>query len=121
MTDLSVIWVNSTRIAIGKEEIEQHLLDVLRRLKRVDTVEVELSLMTDKKIQTLKKRTIGGGERTDVLSFPYDGLAGTLTGSIAISVETAARQAKQAGIGLIVEVKMLASHGLLHILGYNHS
>ena len=42
---------------------------------------------------------------------------GDLLGDIVISVETAARQAKR---GLYAELLHLASHGLCHLLGYDH-
>jgi probable rRNA maturation factor len=41
-------------------------------------------------------------------------------GDIVISVETAARQAGEHGHGLIWELLFLASHGLLHLLGWDH-
>ena|SRR3989344_760736 len=120
MAELSVLWQNSTNIPIDKKAIEQHLLAILLRLNTVDRVEVEISIVTDKEIKELKKRYLGVNEPTDVLSFPYDGKMGNLTGSIAISYETATKQAAQAGVELIEELKMLSSHGLLHLLGYHH-
>ncbi|MCT0209737.1 MAG: rRNA maturation RNase YbeY [Cyanobium sp.] len=41
-------------------------------------------------------------------------------GDIVISVETAARQAEAAGQSLARELTWLASHGLLHLLGWDH-
>jgi probable rRNA maturation factor len=41
-------------------------------------------------------------------------------GDIVISVETAARQAPDHGHTLMQEVQFLASHGLLHLLGWDH-
>ena len=41
-------------------------------------------------------------------------------GDIVISVETAARQAPEHGHGLEQELLFLASHGLLHLLGWDH-
>lgn len=144
MAELHLLWQNSTNISLDKKEIEQHLLEVLLRLKAVGRVEVEISLVTDKEIKALKQRFFGINEPTDVLSFAYDrpefaSRAGAahlkpskrilgdehdqiegLTGSIAISINTATKQASSAGIKLLDEVKMLASHGLLHLLGFNH-
>jgi probable rRNA maturation factor len=60
---------------------------------------------------------------TDVLSFPapeslngYRGMAGDL----AISVETAARQAEERAHPLATELQILILHGLLHLAGYDH-
>lgn len=60
---------------------------------------------------------------TDVLSFPFDpGLAPdearAYLGDIVIAVPTAARQARRARRGLSDELRLLAVHGLLHLLGH---
>ena len=41
-------------------------------------------------------------------------------GDIVISLESAARQAAAAGTSLEAELQFLASHGLLHLLGWDH-
>lgn len=120
MAELSVHWQNTTGATVNQDQIEQHLLAVLRRLKAVGKVGVEVSLVTDKEIKALKQRFLGINAPTDVLSFPYDGQIAGLVGSIVVSVDTASKQAATAGIALIDELKMLVNHGLLHLLGYNH-
>jgi probable rRNA maturation factor len=62
---------------------------------------------------------------TDVLSFPmdlpeHDGEIVTL-GDIVIAPAVAAKQAKDAGHSTEAEIYILATHGLLHILGYDHA
>lgn len=61
---------------------------------------------------------------TDVLSFPAVPLPGTdgerHLGDIVISVPTAARQAGRARHSLGRELQVLALHGYLHLLGYDH-
>ena len=64
------------------------------------------------------------GGTTDVLSFPMDmpeskEQAVTL-GDIVISPRVAADQAKSGGHSVEHEIFILATHGLLHILGYDH-
>jgi probable rRNA maturation factor len=54
---------------------------------------------------------------TDVLSFPGEG---TALGDIAIATGVARRQARAHGHDAAVEVRLLALHGLLHLLGYDH-
>ena len=82
--------------------------------------------------RALKLEHLDIDEATDVLSFPYDeGEAipvpegfedeeGRYLGDIAISLETAARQAKTARITLDEEVQHIVLHGVLHLLGYDH-
>ncbi|MGA8531734.1 MAG: rRNA maturation RNase YbeY, partial [Acidobacteriaceae bacterium] len=57
-----------------------------------------------------------------VLSFPSPEVPGTteVAGDLAISVETAARQAEDLGHPLAVELQILILHGLLHLAGYDH-
>jgi probable rRNA maturation factor len=58
-----------------------------------------------------------------VLSFPADAdvraTHGTL-GDLVIARGVAARQAREAGHALSTELRVLALHGLLHLLGYDH-
>jgi len=60
---------------------------------------------------------------TDVLAFAmgegeFSGLHPHLLGDVVVSVDTAERQAKKAGHSLQEELRMLAVHGTLHLLGY---
>lgn len=58
---------------------------------------------------------------TDVLAFPQDAAPegeGPLLGDIAISAETAARQARELGHSLLRELEILVTHGILHLTGW---
>jgi len=84
--------------------------------------EVALRLTTDAEIKALNRDYRAKNKPTDVLAFAQrEGPGGTLhphlLGDIVISVETARRQAKR---GLATELLHLASHGLCHLLGYDH-
>ncbi|HEY5515212.1 MAG TPA: rRNA maturation RNase YbeY [Pengzhenrongella sp.] len=66
---------------------------------------------------------------TDVLSFPMDelrpGLDGEVTpagllGDVVLCPEVAARQARDAGHSTMEELLLLTTHGILHLLGYDH-
>ena len=98
------------------------------RLKRVLTRaaqdldvsgEVALVLTGDRAVRTLNARYRGKDKATDVLSFPGPGGSEGL-GDIVISVETAARNARGLGRTLPQELDVLALHGFLHCLGYDH-
>jgi probable rRNA maturation factor len=85
--------------------------------------EVSVLLTTDDGIRGLNRRFRKKNKATDVLSFPVEagfGLAGDLAGDLAISVETAARQALEQGHRLSVELRVLMLHGLLHLAGLDH-
>ncbi len=83
-------------------------------------LEVALRLCSDAEIHELNRDYRGKNKPTDVLAFAQREAAnahGALLGDIVISVDTAKRQAKK---GLYAELLHLASHGLCHLLGYDH-
>lgn len=85
--------------------------------------EVSVLLTTDDEIRRLNRDFRHKDKATDVLSFPAAELpAGQprMAGDLAISVETAARQADEAGHPLATEMQVLMLHGLLHLKGYDH-
>ena len=79
--------------------------------------EVALVLTGDRAIRPLNARYRGKDKATDVLSFP-GGEAGL--GDILLSVATAERNARGLGRTLLQELDVLALHGFLHVLGYDH-
>jgi probable rRNA maturation factor len=84
--------------------------------------EVSVRLVDDAAIKALNRDYRTKDKPTDVLAFaqlegPAGALHPTLLGDIVISVPTAKRQAKR---GLPAELLHLASHGLCHLLGYDH-
>jgi probable rRNA maturation factor len=83
------------------------------------TGEVALLLTGDRMIRALNARFRGEDRPTDVLSFPGPGGEAGL-GDIVISVETAARNARRLGRTVPGELDVLALHGFLHLLGYDH-
>ncbi len=88
--------------------------------------QVTVLLTTDAAIRGLNRRFRSKNKPTDVLSFPAANLlqnskpAERVAGDIAISVETARRQAVGQGHELTCELKVLMLHGLLHLAGYDH-
>lgn len=81
--------------------------------------EVALALVSDRRIRTLNRVYRGKDAVTDVLSFPA-GEDGPFLGDVVIASGVAARQAAGAGHPLRTELRVLALHGLLHLLGYDH-
>jgi probable rRNA maturation factor len=84
-----------------------------------------IALVSDQRMRALHRRFRGQSHATDVLSFPA--AAGPwaigeppFLGEVAIALGVAARQAKRLGHATTTEVRTLALHGLLHLLGYDH-
>ncbi|HLI75525.1 MAG TPA: rRNA maturation RNase YbeY [Acidobacteriaceae bacterium] len=83
--------------------------------------EVEVLLASDRTLRCLNRTYRGKNKATDVLSFPAaEELAGVHAGDLAISLETAGRQAAEQGHSLRDEVRVLLLHGLLHLQGMDH-
>ena len=80
---------------------------------------VTVAFVSDQKIRELNRQFRSIDKATDVLSFPTDS-ANKELGDIAISIETAIRQAKENGLTLEGEIAQLLLHGLLHLSGYDH-
>jgi len=88
--------------------------------ERRKDLEVALRLCDDAAIRELNRDYRHKNRPTDVLAFAQREAATAdhaLLGDIVISVDTAKRQAKR---GLHAELLHLASHGLCHLLGYDH-
>jgi probable rRNA maturation factor len=79
---------------------------------------VTVAVVSDARIRALNHRYRRRLRVTDVLSFP-SGDPGYL-GDIVIAAGVARRQARQAGHSIQTELRVLALHGLLHLLGYDH-
>jgi probable rRNA maturation factor len=79
---------------------------------------VTIAFVSDKNIQKLNREFRRVDKATDVLSFPAD--EPDNLGDVAISVETAAKQAEENGLSFDDEIAQLILHGLLHLSGYDH-
>ena len=94
--------------------IARILLSVLES----ESEEFTVLFTDDKEIRSLNNEFRNKDKATDVLSFPLDD--GVYIGDIAISVQTARRQATQYGVKLRQEILRLLIHGILHLKGYEH-
>ena len=91
--------------------------------------EVTIALASDAQVRALNRKYRRKDKATDVLSFPSDAPNherrttnhGTRQlGDIVIATGVARRQAREAGHSYDTELRVLALHGLLHLLGYDH-
>lgn len=101
----------------------ERLLSDLAAQYRLADPEVTLAFVGAKAIRTLNRRFMKKDRPTDVLSFPLGekGPDGKFyLGDIVIAVPVAARQAREKGHRLDRELRLLAIHGYLHLLGYDH-
>jgi probable rRNA maturation factor len=117
-SDLEVVILNRQR----RQRIDgPRLRRVLQRAARPLRArgEVVLVLAGDGLLRRLNREYRGKDRATDVLSFPGPGGEEGL-GDVVISVPAAARNARRQGHGVPRELDILALHGFLHVLGYDH-
>jgi probable rRNA maturation factor len=93
---------------------------------------VSVAIISDAQVQRLNRRFRGVNKPTDVLSFPSSEPRAArleprapspeprVLGDIVIGRGMARRQAREAGHSELTEWRVLALHGLLHLMGYDH-
>jgi probable rRNA maturation factor len=95
-----------------------------RAAPRAARGELAIALVSDARMRALNAAYRRKDYATDVLSFP-DGAQRTpnpplFLGDLVIATGVARRQAREAGHSYQTELRVLALHGLLHLLGYDH-
>jgi probable rRNA maturation factor len=116
---------NTSGQLVPAAEINSLLTFALLELALNPECEINVSFVDDEYMTELHIKWMDEPGTTDVLSFPMDmpempGEAVTL-GDIVISPVVAAEQAKAQGHSIEHEIYILAVHGLLHIIGYDHA
>lgn len=118
--------VNNRSGALAPSEgVEALLTFAIDYMELHPDCELSVTFVDDQEMEELHIKWMDEPGTTDVLSFPMDmpegrGDAVTL-GDIVIDPIVAAQQAQSAGHSVNHEIYILATHGLLHILGYDHA
>jgi len=106
-------------VGLSKSGLARFLGEAQRAVGLAGAVDVLLA--DDRTMRRLNRDFRGKDKATDVLSFPaVHALRGEFAGDLAISLQTAARQAREHGHSLRDEVRVLLLHGLLHLNGMDH-
>lgn len=87
--------------------------------------ELSILILDDEGISELNREYLNRQGPTNVIAFPmlegdFSDISPQLLGDVAISVETAEREAGQAGISFDERFTQLLVHGILHLFGYDH-
>lgn len=127
---MSIDIQNESGVAIDEARMLALASHALAKLKVHSAADLSVLLLDEPPMEELHIRYLDEPGPTDVLSFPMDELkpgtdseptpAGML-GSIAICPQVAEAQAKAAGHSLMEEVLLLLTHGILHLLGFDHA
>ncbi|MEX2143765.1 MAG: rRNA maturation RNase YbeY [Anaerolineales bacterium] len=105
--------------------LKRAALAALKHQGEEPSAELSLVVTGDAKLKNLNTQFRGEAHPTDVLSFPSGeeratGKPGYL-GDVVISLPRARVQAKAGGHSLLEEIQLLTVHGILHLLGHDHS
>ena len=123
--------VNRQRLcAIDQQEVAQIAAATLAGSSRAGA-SLTIAFVRDRAIRQLNRTYRGKDHATDVLSFPasdaqdepfinQSAASADYLGDIVIAIDTARRQADEAGHALAREVSELVIHGTLHLCGYDH-
>jgi probable rRNA maturation factor len=116
----AAIEVRQRRVAVSAARLARAVDRALAALGRPGSG-VDVAVVDDAEIRRLNARYRGVRRRTDVLAFPLEAadIPGPLVGQIVISADTARRQARRRGVPLGLELDLLATHGTLHLVGYD--
>jgi probable rRNA maturation factor len=116
-------------VRVALSPLEKFLGRVRKEL-RLNGREVSVCLVSDGEIAKLNRKYRGKAKPTDVLSFSAapngksrvlgDSQMASYLGDIAISPQTARRNARRYGRTLPDELRILILHGVLHLMGYDH-
>ena len=111
--------------AIEPKLLEKTALAVLKLQNISPDVDISIVIVSDEEIQQLNAQYRGFDSPTDVLSFSSNEIdpetGRQYLGDIIISYPHALVQAEKANHPIANEIQLLIIHGVLHLLGYDHS
>ena len=122
---MTIELVNRSGALVPDKEITSLLDYAISYMELNPECEISLSFVDVQEMEELHIKWMQEDGPTDVLSFPMDMPENkddvVTLGDIVISPAVAAQQAASAGHSVEDEMYILATHGLLHILGYDHA
>ncbi len=127
---MSIEVLNETDVPVDAPEIIACARYVMAQLHVHPRAELCVKLVDEATMEVLHRQWMDLPGPTDVMSFPMDELrpgrdgqepAEGILGDIVLCPQVAARQAVEAGHTTAEELLLLTTHGLLHLLGYDHA
>ena len=130
---MSVFVANDSGVDVDEIELVALARHVLSSMGISPLAELSLMLVDAKHMERLHEVYMGEPGPTDVLAFPQDDLVTgapvtgsddvpeALLGDVVLCPQVAERQALAAGHSPTQELHLLCTHGILHLLGYDHA
>ncbi|HET9022368.1 MAG TPA: rRNA maturation RNase YbeY [Ornithinibacter sp.] len=127
---MSIDVLNETDVVLDELELVACSRYVLQQMRVHPQADLCLRLVDEAAMETLHVQWMDLPGPTDVMSFPMDELRPGRDGSepqegvlgdIVLCPSVAAKQAREAGHATEEELLLLTTHGILHLLGYDHA
>jgi probable rRNA maturation factor len=127
---MSIDVLNETDVVLDELELVACSRYVLEQMRVHPQADLCLRLVDEAAMETLHVQWMDLPGPTDVMSFPMDELRPArdgaeaqegVLGDIVLCPSVAARQAREAGHATEEELLLLTTHGILHLLGYDHA
>jgi probable rRNA maturation factor len=135
---VSIEIANESGVAVDEARLAGLARHVLDGMRVHPLAELSVLLVDEPAMADLHQRWLGEPGPTDVLAFPMDELrppppggsqgehaadedAHALLGDVVLCPQVAIEQARKADHGVREELDLLCTHGILHLLGYDHA
>ncbi|MEO3810471.1 rRNA maturation RNase YbeY [Sphaerisporangium sp. B11E5] len=133
---MSIEVANESGVDVDQASLVELAGFVLARMGIHPLAELSILIVDEAAMSQLHEQWMGEPGPTDVLAFPMDelrpmqggarqdadaALDPALLGDVVLCPQVAARQAAEAGHGAREELELLCTHGILHLLGYDHA
>ena len=127
---MSIDVLNESDYALDEMELIACAKYVMGEMKVHPRADLCLKLVEEPAMEVLHVQWMGLAGPTDVMSFPMDELRPGredkepdegMLGDIVLCPSVAAKQAKDAGHAADEELLLLTTHGILHLLGFDHA
>lgn len=115
---VEIIIFNETRFKRPPKKVVKDIVGLVLRDNKISSGACNVVYLDDKAIKEINRKYLQHSCSTDVISFRLDDEQ-ELLGEIYISLETAERQSKVYNVSITNEIKRLAIHGALHLVGFD--
>jgi probable rRNA maturation factor len=109
---------SQTALRVPRKKITA-MVEFVARSEAVQADEVDIAIVTSRRIAALNRQYLQHVGATDVLSFDLSSPGGGLIAQIIVCAEVAVREARARRIGPQRELMLYIVHGLLHMMGYD--
>ena len=129
---MSIFLADEQTEQVGLDDLHALAETVLREEGYPADAEVTLLLVSDSEMASYNERFLDRGGPTDVLAFPVEDLIPGLVpdrephgpplmlGDVVVAPAYVRRHADELGVSFEDEMALMVTHGILHLLGYDH-